>query len=79
MAMSEPLVMRGTLAISWTFWVMNVPSMDRAVAYEGLYQKTQAIQEINREIQRYRMTQVSDVLIVAVANLANIAVSVNIL
>ncbi|KAB5580010.1 hypothetical protein GE09DRAFT_1212474 [Coniochaeta sp. 2T2.1] len=73
MAMSEPLVMRGTLALSWTFWVMNVPSLDRAVAYEGLYQKTQAIQEINREIQKYRMSQVSDVLIVAVANLANVA------
>lgn len=76
MAMSEPLVMRGTLALSCTVWVMSVPCVDRAVAYEGLYQKTQAIKEINREIDRFPLAQVSDAMIVAVANLANVAVSV---
>ncbi|OIW34415.1 hypothetical protein CONLIGDRAFT_688237 [Coniochaeta ligniaria NRRL 30616] len=72
MAMSEPLVMRGTLALSCTVWAMSVPSVDRAVAYEGLYQKTQAIKEINREIDQFPLGQVSDAMIVAVANLANV-------
>jgi hypothetical protein len=77
LAMSEPLVMRGTLALSCTVWVLHVPSVDRAVAYEGLYQKTQAIKDINREINRYPFPHVSDAIIVAVANLANVAVSEN--
>jgi hypothetical protein len=74
--MSEPLVMRGMLALSCAVWVMSVPSVDPAVAYEGLYQKTQAIKDINREINRYPFPHVSDAIIVAVANLANVAVSV---
>lgn len=76
MAMSEPLVMRGTLALSCAVWVMSVPSIDRAVANEGLYQKLQAIKGVSCEINRFPLTQVSDAMIVAVANLANVAVSV---
>lgn len=68
--------MRGTLALSCTVWVMSVPIMDQAVAYEGLYQKSQAIKEINREIKHSLLRGVSDAMIVAVANLANVAVSV---
>jgi hypothetical protein len=74
MAMSEPLVMRGALALSCAVWTTHVPSLDRAVAYEGLYQKTQAIKDINRELNRSGLSQVSDAMIVAVANLANVAV-----
>jgi hypothetical protein len=74
LAMSEPLVMRGTLALSCAIWAMNVPSLDRSLVYEGLYQKTQAIKEVNREINRFPR-EVSDAMILAVANLANVAVS----
>lgn len=68
--MSEPLVMRGILSLSAAFWTANTPSLDKEIVHESLYQKSQAIREINSQISKL---PVSDAVIVAVCNLANVA------
>lgn len=70
-AMSDPLVMNVTLALSAAFWSTGTCKASIIVKREGIYQKGEAIKTINTLLEDLTVT---DTVIAAVANLGNIAV-----
>ncbi|EOO04354.1 putative tachykinin family protein [Phaeoacremonium minimum UCRPA7] len=70
LAMTSPVIMHITLALSATFWISDCKSEDVVVRREGLWQKGETIRVVNRHL---RNGEVSDNVIAAVSILANVA------
>ncbi len=71
-SMREPLIMNTTLALSGNGWLATMPNPDPRIRQEVLRQKGQAIKTVNTLLGQSDLT---DTLISAVANLANVSVS----
>ncbi|KAH8890630.1 hypothetical protein GQ53DRAFT_866995, partial [Thozetella sp. PMI_491] len=69
--MSEPLIMKATLALSAAFWAAGSSALSPVVQREGLIQKTELIQAVSLKL--VGQPQISDALIAAVASLANVS------
>ncbi len=70
-ALTEPVILNVTLALSATMWLAIHPNLDPVIKKEGLIQKAEAVKATNALVRR---AQPSDVLIAAVAKLSHIAV-----
>ena len=70
--MTEPPLFNVTLALTAIRWLNVNPSLTRSLRREGMYRKGETIKAANSLV---RDSQISDILIAAVAKLSQVAVS----